>query len=117
VSDDHRVSFEYESRPIAKVRATCSCRRWNTDWVRQKWERLLTIKFVDHARKITMKTKSHMPKFEDRMTTIEGASVEQQCLVCTCGGWRSVWADMTPLGLSAITASWRSHVTKDERGR
>jgi len=62
-----------------------------------------------------MKTKSHMPKFEDRTTTIDGASVDQQCLVCTCGGWRSVWAAMTPLGLSAITADWRHHVTRAER--
>jgi len=117
VSDDHQIYLEYESRPIEKVRATCSCRRWNTEWVRQERERLITIMFVDHARKSTMKTKSHMPKFEDRTTTIDGATVEQQRLVCTCGGWRSVWAAMTPLGLSAITASWRSHVTKDERGR
>ncbi len=64
-----------------------------------------------------MKTKSHMPKFEDRTTTMDGSIVEQQCLVCTCGGWRSVWAAMTPLGLSAISADWRGHVTRAERER
>ncbi len=62
-----------------------------------------------------MKTKSHMPKFEDRTTTIDGSSVDQQCLVCTCGTWRSPWEPMTPLGLSAITGYWRGHVTKAER--
>lgn len=51
MSDDHQIYLEYESRPIEKVRATCSCRRWNTEWVRQERERLITIMFVDHARK------------------------------------------------------------------
>ena len=49
--EHHKIYLEYESRPIAKVRATCSCRRWSADWVRQHRERLITIMFVDHARK------------------------------------------------------------------
>ena len=66
-----------------------------------------------------MTHKPHMPKSEDRtLAFADGTSLpfkQEQRLVCTCGEWTSPWAEMSPLGLTAVTAEWRSHVTWAER--
>lgn len=46
----HELVLEYERRPIARVRAVCSCGRWSKTWVRESRARVLAIAFGQHLR-------------------------------------------------------------------